>query len=108
MPLADLTEDERRIVRECLACVAAGDVILHDAEFETTMGVDVNTLRSVLDAWPAVDDSQDPVRIAINNSLNNLLGYPHAFHAEWDARISVPKADVERVFSRWLGEDVGS
>jgi hypothetical protein len=31
----------------------AGDVIPHDREFLTVMGVDVATLRMVLGLWPA-------------------------------------------------------
>ena len=65
------------------------------------------TLRSVLDEWPDVDDSEERVRLAINNSMNNLLGYPHDFHDKWESRIRVAKAEVARVFSKWRGDKPG-
>jgi hypothetical protein len=64
-------------------------------------------LQSVVAAWPAVDDGQEVVRLAINNSFNNLLGYPHAFHESWESRIPVSKAEIGRVFSKWRGRTIG-
>ena len=103
MTLADLDEREREVARYCLQCVAAGDVIVHDFEFETIMGVGVDSLQSLLIEWPPVDESQDSVRLAINNSFANLLGYPHAFQSDWDARYTVFKREVARVFAKWRG-----
>src|SRR5687767_10717609 len=100
MPLADLTNDELEVVRICLECVAAGDVILHDWEFQTVMGIEVEELHSVLAEWPELDDSKEVVQLAINGSFNNLLGYPHEFQDQWDTRIPVPKTEVARVFSK--------
>ncbi len=37
MGFADLNDDERRVIGVCLECVAAGDVILHDAVFHSIM-----------------------------------------------------------------------
>lgn len=108
MPLDALTDDEKRVVHACLECVAAGDVILHDWEFATIMGIDPAEFRSVVDAWPDVDDSDEIVCLAINNSMNNLLGYPHAFHDDWDSRIPVKKAEIVRVLSKWRGDGVES
>jgi hypothetical protein len=79
MPLDALTEDEIRVVQLRLECVAAVRVIPHDSEFQTIMGIDVPTLRSVLKDWPEVDESKKGVWLPINNSFNNVLGYPHSF-----------------------------
>jgi hypothetical protein len=108
MSLSDLTPEELEVVRTCLECVGAGDVILHDWEFHTIMGIYPEELSSVLAAWPAVDDKDEVVRLAINNSLNNLLGYPHEFQKQWESRIPVSKAEVARVFSKWRGRRISS
>ena len=47
MPLSDLTPDERRVVHACMVFVAAGDVIFHDVEFPTIMGISPAELQSV-------------------------------------------------------------
>lgn len=104
MPLGDLGNGDRRVVRLCMECVADGDVILHDEEFETVMGIDLTTLRAVLERWPTVDEADPDVRLAVNNSLNNLLGYPHAFQACWDERIPVTRSEVRRALSLWRGD----
>jgi hypothetical protein len=103
MALRDLTDDELQVVRTCLDCVAAGDVILHDADFAVIMGIDVATFLTVVAAWPGIDDGQEDVWLAINNAFNNLLGYPHASHDSWDERIPVPREEVRRVFALWRG-----
>jgi hypothetical protein len=108
MPLNDLTEEERRVVYACLECVAAGDVILHDWEFDLVMGLQVEEFLSVVAAWPNVDDSEKAVREAINGSFNNLLGYPHGFHDRWDTRMSVPLVEIARVYSKWRGRHISS
>ena len=106
MPLADLDGGERQAVFECLKCVAAGFVIQHDAEFQTIMGVEVSVVKSVVDAWPNLDDSDDIVRLVINNSMNNLLGYPHGKHLEWERYNPVPLSEVARIFEKWRGDIV--
>lgn len=103
MPLAQLTDEERAIVLECLECVASGKII-PDWEFSIVMGIQRGELLDVVDRWPDVDDSDDTVSLAINNSLNNLLGYPHAYHSRWDDVLSVPKSEVARVFRKWRGK----
>ena len=61
-----------------------------------------------MNAWPDVDDSSELVRSAINNSFNNLLGYPHAFQDNWDPRLAYSRAEVHRVFSKWSVRPVTS
>lgn len=39
--------------------------------------------------------------VAINNSLNNLLGYPHKKWALWPQYISASPEEVDAVFKRW-------
>ena len=98
-----MNESEREVVRYCLQCVADGDVILHDFEFATIMGVEVEVVHAILAAWPSIDESKDSVRLAVGNAFNNLLGYPHAFQSSWESRFTVAKPEVVRVFAKWRG-----
>ncbi len=101
MPLADLTEKERHVVFECLKCVAAGKVILHDREFQTLIGVTATSFKKLANAAPIIDDSKPKIRLAINNAMNNLLGYPHGYHEKWAEVMPTPLAEIERVFTKW-------
>lgn len=101
MALAQLTDDEKEVVYECLKCIASGKVILHDDEFSTIIGLEVEEFLDIFSRWPQVDDSQEAVHLAINNSMNNLLGYPHGKYARWDEFLSVPQGEVARVFAKW-------
>ncbi len=106
MTLTNLTEDEKQIIFECLKCVASGKVILHDWEFPIIMGVELEELQAIVDRWPDVDDSDQVVALAINNSMANLLGYPHEKRAEWDELMPVTQSDVAKVLSRWRGKSI--
>ena len=108
MPLADLSVEEQRVIFECLKCVASGKVIKHDWEFQTIFGIDVSELLSVVDAWPNVNDADETTNLAINNSLVNLLGYPHGCHDQWEKHMSIPLGEIARVLNKWRGETVRS
>lgn len=106
MPLADLDQSEKEVVRQCLRAAADGP-FFPEWEFRTIFGLKRNDLKNILDSWPEVDDSEESVMLAINNSLNNLLGYPwREEDHEWSKFISVSKEEVGRVFCKWRGERV--
>ncbi len=106
MPLANLTEDEKNIIYECLKCVATGKVILHDWEFSTIFGIEVDEFLSIVNDWPNIDDSNETVSLAINNSMNNLLGYPHNFHDKWNEIMTATKEQVAIVLQKWRGKRI--
>lgn len=106
MPLSQLTDEEKSVVFECLKCVATGKVILHDWEFQTIMGIEAQELLAIVKKISDIDDSDETANLAINNSINNLLGYPHGKHSKWNEFISVPESEVARVFAKWRGEPV--
>ena len=43
----------------------------------------------------------EPVTLAINNSMCHLRGYPHGCEEDWPHYISASDEEVERVFSEW-------
>lgn len=99
MPLANLLPEENALVRACLKCVAEGRVIPHDWEFQTLFGIEPAQLVAVADAWPNVDESDEVVELAINNSLNSLLGLVSddllSKHLDYE------KSQVSAVLSKW-------
>ena len=100
MPLAKLNAADREVVAQCLRAAVEGP-FFPDWEFPILFGLERAEVRTVLAAWPGVDESQTTVRLAINNSFSNLLGYPHGREREWSRFISVSEDEVSRVFDRW-------
>ena len=105
--LHQLSESERDTIGECLRAVVEGPFIPEE-EFHTIFGLERHEVASVLKAWPNVDESDEVVRIAINNSLNNLLGYPHGMDDEWPKWIGVSMQELNAIFTKWLGDRPGS
>ena len=101
MPLTTLTSAEQQVVFECLRCIAEDNVVFPAWEFPTIFGIDLATFKQVYQRWPAVDDAQETTRLAINNAMNNLLGYPHAHHDTWAAVMPYSKERVTEVFDKW-------
>lgn len=102
MTLKHLTERETDTVFECLRCVASGEVIPNDWEFQTLFGLEFEEVRQIAAALPSIDESDSIVRLAINNTLLHILE-ARANH-KWSSYISVSPSEVERVFSKWLAE----
>ena len=102
MALTDLDAGEREVVLECLRAACTGP-FFPDWEFQTLFGLERRDVQAVLDAWPDLDETQDGVSIATNNSMNNLLGYPHGLDKDWPRYISVPPSEVSRIFETWRG-----
>jgi hypothetical protein len=103
MSLRNLTAQETEVVFQCLRCVAAGEIVRDDWEFQTLFGIEFDTLRDIVRALPAIDESKEEVTLAINNSLNNLVGCSQADHGAWSKYIAVSPEEVARIFSKWRG-----
>ena len=99
MPLASLSAEEEASVYECLRCVAAGMLVPHDGEFHSLFGVHPGEVQAVLSQWPRVDDSEDRVHLAINNSMNTLLGLVPEQDLTRHAAYS--KGEIDQVFQKW-------
>jgi hypothetical protein len=98
-----LSAREVEVVRQCLAAAVEGS-FFPDWEFHTLMGLDRDTVAAVLAAWPGGDDAntQD---VAVNNVLNNLLGYPPHQGEAWRQYITATRAEVAAVLARWRGDE---
>jgi hypothetical protein len=106
MPLDDLNEKEREVVRECLQAAVEGP-FFPDWEFHTLFGLEREEVKTVLKSWPKLNEADETVQLAINNSLNNLLGYPHGCEEEWPQFISVSGSEVARILNKLSGKLIG-
>lgn len=103
MPLTDLDERERDVVRQCLKA-AVESPFFPEWEFGTIFGLERDDVRRVLMSWPDISEADDCVVRAINNSLNNLLGYPAKSKRElWPQYVSVSGIELARIFDKWKG-----
>jgi len=100
MALDHLSPDDLEVVRQCLLATVGGP-FLPDWEFQTLMGLTRAEITDIATSWPS-DERQF---VAVNNALNNLLGYPHKQHNEWTQYISVNPTEVAQVLARWRGEE---
>jgi hypothetical protein len=105
MSLANLNEQEREVVRQCLNAAVEGP-FFPDSEFETIFGLERDEVRRVLNSWPKIDETDESVVVAINNSFNNLLGYPTPNKREiWPKFISVDRMELARILDKWRGRE---
>ena len=102
-----LDNQEIKIIGECLDATIQGPFLVDPQandpwwEFPILMGLEPHEVSDIADLWPNVDMANTDVQLAINNSMNNLLGYPHGRWAEWPDYISVPPAEVLSIFRKW-------
>lgn len=95
-----IPEKDKRVILECLKAAALGP-FFPDWEFSTLLGLGRKEVEKVVADWPHIDWSDQNVILAVNNSINNLLGYPHNMMKEWPKYISVGPDEVNRVYQSW-------
>ena len=100
MSLNDLTPDEREVVRRSLVAAAAGPYFPH-WEFQALLGLTRAELSDVARAWPTVDETRESIRLASNNTLANLLGYPHQHMRQLERELGVNATRLAQVFTKW-------
>lgn len=100
MSLAALTPDELAVIRRTMEATFR----YFDDDFHARLGVDPATMRSLLMAWPNIDDSADDsdAFLAINNSLNDLLNGEGISDAESMDMVGASRAEMRRVYYKWV------
>jgi len=76
MNFGTLSNAELENVHKSLRAAVDGP-FFPDWEFHTLFGLEREDVRSIVERWPNVDFYNHDVLLAVNNSLNNLSGYPH-------------------------------
>ena len=99
MTILELDPETLRITKECLRAAADGP-FFPDWEFQTLIGVDRDTVRLVMDAWPARNVAPEEFACTVINSLTWLMIYPHGQAAAWDRYIPVGPERVRQALDR--------
>jgi hypothetical protein len=110
----NLSDDETKVLKECIKAAAYGPFFVDDGakddpywEIRSLFGLTIEELRKIADTLPNLDLEDENVDLAINNSINNLLGYPHGCSDEvWSKYISVSEDELRRIFFKWRGGKV--
>lgn len=105
MPLRELDSEELEVVKDCLRAAVEGP-FFPDWEFHTLFGLERAEVKSILKSWPNLNENDEAVVLAINNSFNNLLGYPHGLHDNWSDFIRVDSRELARIYMKWKGKSV--
>ena len=108
-----LSDDDRATIKACLNAAVHGP-FFPDWEFHTLLGLTRSEVEIVLNAWPNLPtqtpsgyDSPGHFQVvAVNNSMNNLLGYPHGVRAGAFVReVGASEQQVAAVLTRWRSDD---
>jgi|SRR5271154_1565580 len=104
MDFRSLADAEKAIVGQALRAAADGP-FFPDWEFHALFGLERSDVRAIADTWPEAAASSAKISLAVNNSMNNLLGYPHGEDAVWSQWISVDRQQLDELFSRLRDSD---
>lgn len=99
------TFEKEKIIRECLNAAANGP-FFPDVEFHTLFGLTKGEVRKIFLEWEKLDRKNELVQRAINNSINNLIGYPIDNPEKWSDYISISRDELED-FYKSLFKDRG-
>ncbi|GLE56180.1 hypothetical protein NJBCHELONAE_14880 [Mycobacteroides chelonae] len=91
--------ENAEVIGQCLWAAVDGP-FFPDREFQTLFGLDRSEVRRIAESWPDWDEVGEQF-IAVNNTLNNLLRYPHDQWDTWHDYVSATPVEVARVFERF-------
>jgi hypothetical protein len=102
MHLERLSKQESTVIGEALRAAADGP-FFPDWEFHTLFGLERDDVRRIAKEWPLPLVPPEDVVLAVNNSMNMLLSYPHRKHELWAEWISVDQNAFNELFNRLRG-----
>lgn len=97
--LKALTERELEVVRLTMAATFEH----FSFDFEARLAVTEEEMRSLLESWPEIDDSDDKgtACTAINNALNDLLHGVGISEEEAVETTGVGREEMSRIYRKW-------
>ena len=101
MNLENLSPDKQEIIRQCLRAAVEGP-FFPEWEFHSLIGLEREEVRGILREWPRPSAPNSDVQLAVNNAMNNLLGYPHGEWEVWGEWISISPEALEVFFDKLL------
>jgi hypothetical protein len=105
MALEQLPSNSKEVVFQCMKAILNGPFI-DDFEFHARLGIDRETLKSILSRWPNLDDSEDSSdeSLAVNNCLNEVCYGLDISEGEWSKWFNVARTEIERVYKEWASK----
>jgi hypothetical protein len=94
----ELSPTESNVVRQALHAAVDGP-FFPQWEFSALFGLDREEVREVLVDWPVTADPDRQFR-AVNNAMNNLLGYPHRCEDAWAGYLEVDGQELAAILWR--------
>jgi len=94
-----------QVFKESLVAAASGP-FFPDWEFHSLFGLDRAEVESIAESFTPATPLTGDVALALNNAMNNLLGYPHGQEAAWAHWLSVTPAELQVIFSRWQASGI--
>ena len=80
---------------------AARGPFFPDWEFSTLFGLERSEVGAIADSFSAATPLIGNVALALNNAMNNLLGYPHGQDEAWAQWLSVTPVELQAIYSHW-------
>jgi len=94
-----LTDQERGVIEDCLRAAVSGP-FFPEEEFHTIFGLTRDELTALSHRWPKSANWEPQMVLAVNNTLNNLLGYPHREEKSWPKFISASPEAVADLYAK--------
>lgn len=110
---AQLSGSDRDLIGRCLRAAVDGPYF-PEWEVDFIIGFSKNELGEIADAWPdsvrieaRAQEPDEAQRVAVNNVLNNFIGYPHGHWDELSRDLGgATEARLIELLSAWRGEIV--
>lgn len=102
MAFEKLLPNEQNIVLQCMTAILEGSFI-DSFELQTRLGVDKEELKSVVAAYPQLDDTDEDsaTNLAINNCMNEVCHGVDITPDKWIKWFNVSRENVKEVYIKW-------
>lgn len=91
-----------------IVAAAANGPFFDDGEFDTLFGVSREYMREVAQAWPAPNDQNHNLVVAINNAFLHLITYPHGKEALLKPLVGLSSEELGHLYATWKLSTAGS